>query len=313
MDTHVDQYGFLSQGSPCVEHVHRDNARLEKWTDMLQRWDFILRSRRNKLKARVRKGVPDCLRQKVWYDISGAEEIKAKYPQGHYQYLVSLPGKEDVEEQITKDLCRTFPTHILFQKLEGQNSLFRVLKAYSLFDPEVGYMQGMSFITAILLTYLNEEQAFWVLVSAIQRDDIRELYLPGMAGAHVVHYQVEELLKTFLPQLHSHFTSLHLTPILFCPTWFLTLCTHPFSVQSVVRIMDCFLSEGSKILFRITLSVLKIAQNRILQSDLPQTLALLKTLPSEIPTEKLIKRAFKFRLYRKTLRTLKTQYCKTSS
>ena len=47
----------------------------------------------------------------------------------------------------------------------GQASLRRVLKAYSLYDREIGYCQGMNFIAGMFLTLLSEEEAFWLLVS----------------------------------------------------------------------------------------------------------------------------------------------------
>ena len=308
MDVHVDQYGFLSKSTSTPENVHRDNARLEKWTDMLQRWDFIRRSRRDKLKSRVRKGIPDGLRGKVWYDLSEAEETKAKYPDGHYEALLALPGNEDVEDQIRRDLARTFPNHILFRQLEGQDRLFRVLKAYSELDPEVGYIQGMSFITAMLLTYMNEERSFWVLVKIIQRDGMRDFYLPGMIRAHIAFYQVDELMRSYVPAVHTHFQRIHMTPFLFCPAWFMTVCTHQFPVESVVRIMDCFLSEGLKVIFRVTLAVVKIGQKQLVQTDITKALALMRSLPNEIPADKLLKSAFKFHLSRKTLQTLEAQF-----
>jgi hypothetical protein len=46
----------------------------------------------------------------------------------------------------------------------GQAALRRVLRAYSYYDPEVGYCQGMNFIAGMFLTVMNEEEAFWLLV-----------------------------------------------------------------------------------------------------------------------------------------------------
>ena len=47
---------------------------------------------------------------------------------------------------------------------QGQAALRRVLRAYSMYDGEVGYCQGMNFIAAMFLTILTEEEAFWLLV-----------------------------------------------------------------------------------------------------------------------------------------------------
>ena len=50
------------------------------------------------------------------------------------------------------------------ESVGGQASLRRVLKAYSMYDKEIGYCQGMNFISATFLTVMPEEEAFWMLV-----------------------------------------------------------------------------------------------------------------------------------------------------
>lgn len=44
-----------------------------------------------------------------------------------------------------------------------QQALFHVLAAYSMYNTEVGYCQGMSEIAALLLMYLNEEVCYCML------------------------------------------------------------------------------------------------------------------------------------------------------
>jgi hypothetical protein len=46
----------------------------------------------------------------------------------------------------------------------GQAALRRVLRAYSYYDREVSYCQGMNFIAGMFVTVMSEEQAFWLLV-----------------------------------------------------------------------------------------------------------------------------------------------------
>lgn len=52
---------------------------------------------------------------------------------------------------------------------EGQAALGRILLAFSVHKPQIGYCQSMNYIAALLLIILerNEESAFWVLVSLI--------------------------------------------------------------------------------------------------------------------------------------------------
>lgn len=100
------------------------------------------------------------------------------------------------EPDIIRDISRTFPTHVYFQQRHGpgQRSLYNVLKAYSVYDREVGYvqvilvitfcwlihdltifsyllviiMQGMGFVAGLLLLYMSEEDAFWLLVALLK-------------------------------------------------------------------------------------------------------------------------------------------------
>ena len=67
--------------------------------------------------------------------------------------------------QIDLDVNRTYRDHISFRERYGvkQRSLFNILCAYSVYNSEVGYCQGMSQIAALLLLYMNEEDAFWAL------------------------------------------------------------------------------------------------------------------------------------------------------
>lgn len=63
---------------------------------------------------------------------------------------------EDNEFCIGKDLPRTL-TYIKDFSLDptsGQNKLYNVLKAYSAYDKQVGYCQGINYLAAMLLTHI---------------------------------------------------------------------------------------------------------------------------------------------------------------
>ena len=64
---------------------------------------------------------------------------------------------------------RTFPLNAWVGSEEGQNALRRVLLAFSVHKPDVGYCQSMNYVAAMLLLCLelSEERAFWVMVALI--------------------------------------------------------------------------------------------------------------------------------------------------
>lgn len=71
--------------------------------------------------------------------------------------------------QIDLDVNRTYREHINFRKRYNfkQQELFNILSAYSIYNLDIGYTQGMSQIAALLLMYLSEDEAFWALSTLI--------------------------------------------------------------------------------------------------------------------------------------------------
>jgi hypothetical protein len=80
-------------------------------------------------------------------------------------YASLLTHRSPAEALIQADVIRTLSAHQFFEKNgHGQKALFNVLRAYSIFDLELEYCQGTSFVAALLLLHMSEEEAFWVLV-----------------------------------------------------------------------------------------------------------------------------------------------------
>lgn len=59
-------------------------------------------------------------------------------PAGVYEKLLAMEGGEK-DNEIARDLNRTYPTHVFYQQPEGagQKSLYHVLKTYSVYDKRV--------------------------------------------------------------------------------------------------------------------------------------------------------------------------------
>ncbi len=56
---------------------------------------------------------------------------------------------------INWDIKRTYVGHDYFQETEGREALYKICKAYSVYDEEVGYCQGFSFMAATLLLQVS--------------------------------------------------------------------------------------------------------------------------------------------------------------
>lgn len=148
-----------------------------------------------------------------------------------------------------------------------QESLLRICKAYSNYDPEVGYCQGLSFLVAALLLQMPEEQAFCVFVRIMYDYGLRVLYLNGMIETRCKFYQLSQLIDDHMPDLYIHFADLNIETQMFAAQWFLTLFTTKFPLNVVFRIIDLFLLEKMDVLFKISLALLKMSKPTLLALD----------------------------------------------
>jgi len=52
---------------------------------------------------------------------------------------------------------------------------------------------------------MNEQEAFSLLVKMLQDYQTRALYLPKMVGVHIKIFQLEFLIKEYVPEVHQRF------------------------------------------------------------------------------------------------------------
>lgn len=102
------------------------------------------------LSSHIHKGIPPSLRGTVWQLVSNSKQLAVMEEQ-HYMNLLRTPSPYD--KMIQRDLARTFPNNKYFKEKDGvgQEALYNVVRAYSIYDPEVGYCQGLAFIVGPLL------------------------------------------------------------------------------------------------------------------------------------------------------------------
>lgn len=91
-----------------------------------------------------------------------------------------------------------------------------ILCAVSNSIKNVGYCQGMNFIAAIIFLQLNdEESSYWMLMYLLQNKKYEKMYTTGLKKFRLACYQIENLIRQFLPKLYYYFVFL----IWFLPTF----------------------------------------------------------------------------------------------
>lgn len=108
----------------------------------------------------------------------------------------------------------------------------------------------MNIITSLLLIYLSEESAFWVLVCLSDRL-LQGYYCTSMSGACIDHAVFEACVKSTMPVLHDHLKRCEIQLSVACLPWFLSCFVNTLPLPFAVRVVDCFFMEGPKVLFQV--------------------------------------------------------------
>eukprot|EP00793_Prasinoderma_coloniale_P003869 PRCOL_00003246-RA len=280
--------GAGGAGAPALADAVTER-RAHKWRAMMgpagADWRVYAERKPLKVKRRVRKGVPDQLRGLVWQLMSGSRELLLEN-RGVYEQLVCYE-RTPAELEIIRDISRTFPGHVFYRQRHGpgQRSLFNVLKAYAVYDRDLGYTQGMGFVAGLLLLYMSEEDAFWTLVALMKgkvHTPMEGLYLPGLPLIQQYLYQFDRCVGALMPRLYAHFQAECIHPSMYASQWFVTVFAYSFPFDFVLRVWDVFMLEGMKVVFRVGLALLSLRQEELLALPFEHLVQALRNVPPEL-------------------------------
>ncbi|PIA12961.1 RabGAP/TBC, partial [Coemansia reversa NRRL 1564] len=225
------------------------------WHSVINELDGLQRRAPLHLSAKIRAGVPARVRGEVWQTLTQA---RSTYLQTVYTQLIQEYSPH--ERVIRRDLTRTFPKVPVFRSEGGtaQQRMFRILKAYSLYDAEVGYCQGLGFIIGPLIMSMGECEAFCVLVRLMETYDLRGMFTEDMAGLHLRLYQFQALATEIVPEVMAHLGRHGVLPAMYVPSWFLSLFAYTMPLSFVLRAMDVVMAERApETIVRIGIAVLQ--------------------------------------------------------
>jgi len=200
-----------------------------------------------------------------------------------------IPNRTKTLVLIERDLPRTFPTLGFFHDGgDMQQSLERILQAYACLRPDVGYVQGMSYIAAVLLLYMDELDAFKCLVNILNRRNNMDFYLLKKEAIDNYVKCFDYFFEEQLPLLYSHMSAEGLTSEMYLMDWNLALFSKALPLEAAARIWDCYLFEGEVFIIRAALGILKMFANILGSHKLEEIMSLLMHLPEDINIDELL-------------------------
>ena len=283
---------------------------------MLENFNKYKSDKFSKLKERTRKGIPDGIRGIAWINIAGVSEYKKGQENLYKNLLANIKNNDFIEKKeedvIIRDLHRTFPKSIIFNsKLgEGQRNLFRILMCMGSVNRNTGYVQGMGFLAALFLLYMDEENAFWMLNIVFKKYGLEEVYMKDFPGLRKRFYVFIKLLQKFMPKIYNKLIELNIYPTMYASQWFFTCFSNCLPFNIVVRIFDCFLLEGEKIIYRVALALFKLKEKSIIKKkNFEDVMEILKSINNETKNpDLLLQTAFGFSLSRTDIKALENEY-----
>ncbi|KAH9082646.1 hypothetical protein Ae201684P_009969 [Aphanomyces euteiches] len=181
---------------------------------------------------------------------------------------------------VQRDMPRTFGHHPLFQDgAAGTQKTYEVLEAYTCYRPDLGYVQGMSYLAAILCLHLDSFGAFRAMVSLMSTRLLFDMYRLEEERTFRYLNVYDAVLKHELPQLYEHFESIGMDPKMYVVDWAFTLFTRCVPLEVVLRIWDCYIYIGTPFFFQACMAILIMYENALLSMDLGDCMKFLHNIP----------------------------------
>ena len=298
-----------------LEYKKRLEKRMIKMQKMSQIWlneiipNWTEKRKDKKIKEYFYMGLPDNVRGRVWmlclgnrfsitkeyYEIQvkNSKEILEKYKINkkddednnndntinNENETINIKDKEKSINIIELDIERTFPYLGVFRGDSPMaQDLREILRVFVISRPDIGYIQGLSFIAGILLLNMDKFKAFISLMNLI----LNPIMLPFYK---MDNESIQQRLKLFkqvfyfnLPELCEHFDELGLLPENYFLSWNMTLFTRDVNLELAKRIWDVFMIEGIKAIYSAAIVFLSHFESKLINMDFVEIMTCIGTI-----------------------------------
>ena len=257
--------------------------------EILPNWSE--RKKDKNIKEYFYQGLPDNVRGRVWmlclgnkfsitkeyYEIQvkNIKETLEKYKINNSKSEIeidkeknSIKDKEKSINIIELDIERTFPYLGLFKGDSPMaQDLREILRVFVISRPDIGYIQGLSFIAGILLLNMDKFKAFISLMNLILNPIILPFYKMDNESIQQRLQLFKQVFYFNLPELCEHFDELNLLPENYFLSWNMTLFTRDVNLELAKRIWDVFMVEGIKAIYSAAIVFLSHFEDKLLKMD----------------------------------------------
>lgn len=151
-------------------------------------------------------------------------------------------GSVKQDSLLIKDIPRTFP-HLneLFEQVHSlSKSLIDVLGAFQNYRPDVGYVQGMCYLAAMLLIHQTRPEECYVSFCnlILKYDMVFDCYMTEHLKILKIYKVFWRLIKEHCPVLYQNLKDNDATCKMFLFPWIITLFSNSFEIDLCAVLWD---------------------------------------------------------------------------
>uniref|UniRef100_A0A7S3IK57 Rab-GAP TBC domain-containing protein n=1 Tax=Strombidium inclinatum TaxID=197538 RepID=A0A7S3IK57_9SPIT len=165
--------------------------------------------------------------------------------------------------------------------------------AYSMFRPDLGYVQGMSYVAGSLLLHFGTEYETFMLFSNLmgREDMLFDFYSFDMDKVGVVFQVFMKLLKEKVPNLHVSFEKTNLSCSIFLFEWVVAIYSNIFPLETSSRVWDNFMYYGEFYIIKVALALCLCIEAKVTSGDssFENLVLLLKNVKQEVTSDQMFK------------------------
>uniref|UniRef100_A0A7S1PIT7 Rab-GAP TBC domain-containing protein n=1 Tax=Percolomonas cosmopolitus TaxID=63605 RepID=A0A7S1PIT7_9EUKA len=233
-----------------------------------------------RIKVLIRQGISEAKRREVWMGLTGGKELLRQDPQQYERVFKKLfsnytiEGKDnlrfsDVQPRLYPEFggkLELSADNGCYLNDDGKSAAKRVLCILAEMHKDVDCCPTLPDAVHALLIVMNEHDACSCVSAMLGLSKQTQWYFRTSRMQHALFVEsFSNLIRTILPEVGNHFDMVKYDIAKLADQWFTRLFFSFLPLHIVLRALDGFMHEGSKILYRAGFAVLKLLSTQILQ------------------------------------------------
>ncbi|GAB6026026.1 hypothetical protein CHUAL_012237 [Chamberlinius hualienensis] len=259
-EAHLNEYGQIEDQDQLIKAIFfgglDSDMRSEVWPFLLHFYSFMSTYEEREL-----------IRQDYEMEYQKVDQRRETF--GHQD---KNSFYRNIQCTVEKDVVRTDRSHPFFAGDNNPNVeiMKNILLNYAVYNPSIGYTQGMSDILApILIEIRKESETFWCFVGLMQRTIFISSPTDSDMDLHLNY--IRELIRLMVPNFYKHLsTHPDYMEILFCHRWILLCFKREFSDSVALKMWEACWTQYQTKYFHLFLCVAVVAiySEDVIQQDM---------------------------------------------